>query len=81
VHWRIVIDDPSEHCAGHLFGEEAQMFEQATLLAEIDPATNFTGHRPEWSDQLLQPRMVSRTATPLRRFNGRKVRPAIHLRN
>jgi V8-like Glu-specific endopeptidase len=75
AHWRIAIDAPPEHLAGHLPGGDARMLEQDTLLAEIDPAADFTGYRPEWSDQLFQPRLVSSTAPPLRRFNGRIVRP------
>jgi hypothetical protein len=72
THWRISVPAGTSH----LPGQTATSTEPGALLAEIDPATDFTGYRPVWADQLYQPRLAEPAqARTMRRINGRRVRP------
>jgi len=45
------------------------------LIAEVNPEVSFGSHRPGWIDSTPHPRLISRPANLLQRFDGRRGEP------
>jgi V8-like Glu-specific endopeptidase len=74
--WRIAINDEPDHQVGHRVGRTAALQAPEAIQGAVNPEVDFTGFRPNWSDQLYLPRELPRpVGPPLQRLNGRRVRP------
>jgi V8-like Glu-specific endopeptidase len=73
--WRI--DAPLDpHLGGAIPGISAERRPAAAFLEETDEKVSIASYRPEWADALYTPRRsLVVDPLPLRRFNGRRVRP------
>jgi V8-like Glu-specific endopeptidase len=72
--WRI--DVPvSDRLRGARAGRTLGRHSREKMIAEVDPAVGFASHRPAWVDSTPVPRLISRPANLLRRFDGSRGEP------
>jgi V8-like Glu-specific endopeptidase len=72
--WRI--DVPvTDKLRGARAGRTLERHPLEKLFVEVDHATSFTSHRPDWVDSLPQPRLISKAIQMLQRFDGRRGEP------
>jgi V8-like Glu-specific endopeptidase len=70
--WRIAIESAAPDV---LPGRSAMRERPEKVLARIDRAVDFAGHRPAWTHSLHAPRLAPSAERRMRRFNGRGVDP------
>jgi V8-like Glu-specific endopeptidase len=73
--WRVdvAVDDELQ---GHQPGRTLVREAPEAILKAVDAGVRHTGHRPDWVDATFVPRLaVPAEPRPLRRFDGRRVRP------
>jgi hypothetical protein len=76
--WRIDLPKDKEGNTDIIYGKTALKEKPEVFLRSIDPNVGFSGHRPNWMNLSFSPRIFPQYRAPLRRFNGRFVRP-LHL--